>query len=93
MRRAALLTAATAAIAGATTFVFICAAEAADAVAEWDSIKALPPPELQRVTIDPVKVGVMVMDFGTNCNAEVRPRCLWACPTWRRCWERRVPRT
>ncbi len=30
--------------------------------------------------IDPMKVGVMVMDFGTNCNAEVRPRCLWAVP-------------
>jgi hypothetical protein len=75
-----LLTVAIAAIAGAATFFCICAAEAADAVAEWDSIKALPPPELQRVTIDPAKVGVMVMDFGTNCNAEVRPRCLWAVP-------------
>jgi hypothetical protein len=73
------LTATAAAIAG-FAFVCICAAEAADAVAEWDSIKALPPPELQPVTIDPTKIGVMVMDFGANCNAEVRPRCLWAVP-------------
>jgi hypothetical protein len=79
MRRSLLVTAAAAALAGAA-FVCVCAAEAADAIEEWDSIKALPPPALQPVTIDPAKVGVMVMDFGTNCNAEVRPRCLWAVP-------------
>jgi hypothetical protein len=70
----------TGALAGLLAVSGISWALAADAVAEWDSIKALPPPELQRVTIDPAKVGVMVMDFGTNCNAEVRPRCLWAVP-------------
>ena len=54
---------------------------AADAVAEWDSIKALPAPELKPVTLDPAKVGVMVMDFGEgNCTPEIRPRCVWAVP-------------
>ena len=57
------------------------AAMAADAVAEWDSIKALPPPELKAVTIDPAKTGVMVMDFGLpNCSEAIRPRCVWAVP-------------
>jgi nicotinamidase-related amidase len=54
---------------------------AADAVAEWDSIKALPPPQLVPVTVDAAKVGVMVMDFNQgNCTEAMRPRCVWAVP-------------
>jgi nicotinamidase-related amidase len=49
---------------------------AADAVLEWNSIKAEAPPELKPVTIDAAKTGVMVMDFNkANCNAQMRVRC------------------
>lgn len=67
------------------SLTFTGTAMAADAVAEWDSIKALPPPELKAVTLDPAKVGIMVMDFGEgNCTQEIRPRCVWAVPNVKR---------
>jgi nicotinamidase-related amidase len=71
------------ALAGGFALAFLSAGSgfAADAVAEWNSIQAEPPPELQPVTIDAAKTGVMVMDFGKgNCTEEIRPRCAWAVP-------------
>lgn len=58
---------------------------AADAVAEWDTIEALPPPELHEVTLDPATTGLMVMDFGTQfCLPDQRPRCAESIPAVKR---------
>jgi nicotinamidase-related amidase len=52
-------------------------AGAADAVAEWNSIKAPAAPELKKVTASTKDTALIVMDMQTNsCNAERRPRCL-----------------
>jgi nicotinamidase-related amidase len=73
MRKAYAMISAALCAAGALAFG---SALAADAVAEWNSIKAEAPPELKPVTIDPAKTGLMVMDFNkANCNAQVRVRC------------------
>jgi nicotinamidase-related amidase len=67
--------------------VCFCAnsAFAADAVAEWNSIEALPPPELHTVTLDPATTGLMVMDFGTQfCLPDQRPRCAESIPAVKR---------
>jgi nicotinamidase-related amidase len=51
--------------------------DAADAVAEWNSIKAPAAPELKKVTASAKDTALIVMDMQTNsCNAERRPRCL-----------------
>ena len=67
-----------------TLFAALClsgSALAADAVAEWDSIEALPPPELKEVVLDPATTGLMVMDFGTQfCLPDQRPRCAASIP-------------
>jgi nicotinamidase-related amidase len=58
---------------------------AADAVREWDSIKAPPAPKLNPVILQPPKVGVMVMDFNSgNCTPEQRPRCVAMVPNVRK---------
>jgi nicotinamidase-related amidase len=50
---------------------------AADAIAEWASIKAPAAPELKKVTANSKDTALIVMDMQTNsCNAERRPRCL-----------------
>lgn len=51
--------------------------DAADAVAEWSSIKAPAAPELKKVTASTKDTALIVMDLQTSsCNAERRPRCL-----------------
>jgi nicotinamidase-related amidase len=48
---------------------------------EWASVKAPPPPELKKVTIDSKKTALLVLDFRQQaCTPETRPRCARAVP-------------
>lgn len=48
---------------------------------EWSKVQVPPPPELQRVTIDPQSTALMVMGFvRDSCNAQRRPRCVASIP-------------
>jgi nicotinamidase-related amidase len=77
-----------AAIAAAFSLLAMGSPRAADAVAEWDTIKAPPAPKLNPVILQPPKVGVMVMDFNrANCNREQRVRCADSIPAVRRVLE------
>jgi nicotinamidase-related amidase len=54
-----------------------CAATAAgagDIVADWDSVKLPPKPELKSVTVDPKTTALLVLDLMRN-NCGTRPRC------------------
>lgn len=46
---------------------------------EWASVKAPPPPELKRVTIDPKVTGLLMLDF-VKQNCGPRPRCVASLP-------------
>jgi nicotinamidase-related amidase len=68
------------ALAGAITSVASSVASA-DILAEWDSIKAPPPPPIKPVTIDPKTTAIVSMDFnGKSCTPKGRPRCAAAIP-------------
>src|SRR5208282_5659879 len=48
---------------------------------EWGNVKVPPPPELQRVTIDPKTTALLVMGFvRDSCNVQRRPRCAATIP-------------
>jgi nicotinamidase-related amidase len=50
-------------------------AAAGDIIADWDSVKLPPKPELKSVTVDPKTTALLVLDLmRDNCGA--RPRCL-----------------
>lgn len=54
---------------------------AQDVIAEWNSIKTPPPPELKDVTVDPKTTAFLLLDFNKQtCNSERRPRCLTSIP-------------
>lgn len=46
---------------------------------EWAGVKALPPPELKPVTIDPKVTGLLMLDF-VKQNCGQRPRCIASLP-------------
>jgi nicotinamidase-related amidase len=51
------------------------AAQAADVIAEWASVKAPPPPPVKAVTVDPKTTALLMLDFlKQNCGK--RPRCV-----------------
>src|SRR5947209_8769158 len=57
------------------------AARAADAIAEWTSIKAPPAPELKSVTLDPKTTALLILDINKpNCVPERRMRCVDTLP-------------
>jgi nicotinamidase-related amidase len=50
-------------------------------VDEWSTVKPPPPPELQKVTIDPKTTALLVLDIvKQTCNMERRPRCVASVP-------------
>jgi hypothetical protein len=56
-------------------------ASAQDVIAEWNTIKVPPPPELKDVTVDPKTTALLLLDFNKQtCNAERRPRCIASIP-------------
>jgi nicotinamidase-related amidase len=56
-------------------------ASAQGVIDEWASVKAPPPPALERVAVDPKTTALLVLDLaGQTCNAEHRPRCLAMLP-------------
>ena len=55
----------------------VCAvrpAAAGDIIADWDSVKLPPKPELKSVTVDPKTTALLVLDL-MKANCGVRPRC------------------
>jgi nicotinamidase-related amidase len=56
-------------------------AHANDIIAEWDSVKAPPPPAVQKVTPDVKTTALLVMDFmKPTCTEQKRPRCVATVP-------------
>src|SRR5512137_2131547 len=54
---------------------------AQDVIAEWNSIKTPPAPEIKDVTVDPKTTALLLLDFNKQtCNAERRPRCVASIP-------------
>lgn len=61
--------------------VGVNAVRAQSVLDEWTTVKAPPPPELKKVTIDPKKTMYMVLDFRMQgCAPDTRPRCVAALP-------------
>lgn len=59
----------------------ILPASAKTIIDEWASVKAPPPPPLERVTVDPKTTALLVLDLiKETCNMKVRPRCLASLP-------------
>jgi len=55
-------------------------ARAGDIIADWDSVKLPPKPELKSVTVDPKTTALLVLDLMRD-NCGVRPRCAAIVPT------------
>jgi len=52
-----------------------------DVIAEWNSIKIPPAPEIKDVTVNPKTTALLLLDFNKQtCNAERRPRCIASIP-------------
>ncbi|MGB6535523.1 MAG: isochorismatase family protein [Xanthobacteraceae bacterium] len=60
-------------------------ARAADVVADWNSIKAPPPPALKPVSVDPKTTALLLLDFTHQiCNAKSKPRCVASLPAMKK---------
>lgn len=55
-------------------------AAAGDIIADWDTVKLPPKPELKAVTVDPKTTALLVLDLMKN-NCGQRPRCAPIVPT------------
>lgn len=56
-----------------------------DVIAEWNSVKTPPPPELKDVTVDPKTTAFLLLDLNKQtCNAERRPRCIASIPSMKK---------
>ncbi len=55
-------------------------AGAGDIIADWDTVKLPPKPELKSVTVDPKTTALLVLDLMKN-NCGQRPRCMPIVPT------------
>lgn len=54
---------------------------AQDVIAEWNSVKTPPAPEIKDVIVDPKTTALLLLDFNKQtCNAERRPRCIASIP-------------
>ncbi len=61
------------------------AANAANIIDDWASVKAPPPPELKEVTVDPSTTALLMLDFlHSNCNTDRRPRCVDSLPAMKK---------
>ena len=58
---------------------FVAPARGGDIIADWDSVKLPPKPELKSVTVDPKATALLVLDFMKN-NCGQRPRCVPVVP-------------
>jgi len=58
---------------------FVAPARCGDIIADWDSVKLPPKPELKSVTVDPKATALLVLDFMKN-NCGQRPRCVPVVP-------------
>jgi nicotinamidase-related amidase len=48
---------------------------------QWRSVQVPPPPELQRVTVDPSNTALVILDmYATSCSQEQRPACVQTIP-------------
>jgi nicotinamidase-related amidase len=69
-----------AALIAAIVFAADHPARAGDIIADWDSVKMPPRPELKSVSVDPKTTALLVLDLmKDNCGA--RPRCIPIVPT------------
>ena len=59
----------------AAVTAFARPAAAGDIIADWDSVKLPPKPELKAATVDPKTTALLVLDLMKN-NCGARPRCL-----------------
>jgi len=56
-------------------------ASAKTIIDEWATVKAPPPPTLERITVDPKTTALLVLDLvKETCNMKVRPRCIASLP-------------
>lgn len=62
----------------------IPAAQAADIIAEWGSVKAPPPPALKPVTADPKTTALLLMDFLPKYYCAEKPRCVATLPAMKK---------
>lgn len=63
------------------TVVPVPAADEKTVIELWDTVKAPPPVELKKVTVDPAKTAFLVLDIEQRtCNAQARPRCVNSVP-------------
>ena len=63
------------------TVVPVPAADEKTVIELWDTVKAPPPVELKKVTVDPAKTAFLVLDIEQRtCNAQARPRCVTSVP-------------
>jgi len=54
---------------------------AQDIIAEWNSVKTPPAPEIKDITVDPKTTALLLLDFNKQtCNPERRPRCIASIP-------------
>jgi len=58
-------------------------ARAADVVADWNSIKTPPAPQLKAVTVDPKTTALLMLDF-MNQNCGKRPACVATIPAMKK---------
>jgi nicotinamidase-related amidase len=79
MQRNALRLAAAIGMSAAALAIAGVAANAADVIDEWASVKAPPAPALKPATLDPKTTALLVLDFmKQNCGQ--RPRCIATVP-------------
>jgi nicotinamidase-related amidase len=56
-------------------------ANAQDIIDDWEKVQVPPPPELKKVTVDPMTTALLVMGFVVDsCNDQRRPRCAATIP-------------
>jgi nicotinamidase-related amidase len=66
-------------VAAVIAAAFVTPVRAGDIIADWDSVKLPPKPELKSVTVDPKTTALLVLDFMKN-NCGQRPRCVPVVP-------------
>ena len=69
------------ALAAAFCASLLASAQAQTIVDEWASVKAPPPVELKKVTVEPATTAFLVLDLlNANCSEQRRPRCVASVP-------------
>lgn len=64
-----------------SSFLIPTTLEGQDIIAEWNSVRTPPPPEVKDVTVDPTTTALLLLDFNKQtCNPERRPRCIASIP-------------